>query len=276
MKNNITLQKPLLIALVWLVLFTQSIQAQITLPFQTGFNTAVEQNQWTQYRIGDTSLSFNKWEFFSGPDPALTHGYPVGGTETTNDWMVSEEFDFSAGAIIDSIRFKGAGFGLPFGNDTVALYVIEGHQHPDSATNQVLLKLFTDSTYNNDNAWKTFRGISIPEISGPVHLAFRYQTIVNWLDVDIDDLSVSSAISGLFNEKNKTILNTYPNPVQDNLFFHQKDDIKKIELINAQGQIILCESQSRNSLDVSFLTKGIYFIQVETQDGFYVNRFIKQ
>ena len=249
--------------------------AQIMLPYQTGFNTTAEQDQWTQYRIGDTSLMFNRWEFSTIGDPSLTHGYPVGGTEITNDWIVSEEFDFSAGAAIDSIRFKGAGFGFPFGIDTIALYVIAGNQNPDVATKQILLKLFTDSTYSNANIWRSFYGITVPVVDGPAYLAFRYQTIVNWLDVDIDDLAVSSGISGISKNNNASTLHVHPNPTQDKLFFNKTNEIRQVVLFDSQGRKIHTEVFTGNYIDVSIFNAGVYFIQVETQSGLFVNRFVK-
>jgi hypothetical protein len=56
----------------------------------------------------------------------------------------------------------------------------------------------------------------------------------------------------------------YPNPVEDKLYIRQIDnelDNIKISIYSLQGALLLSSDYSKNGLDVSFLPKGIYFLQ---------------
>ncbi|MDC1067858.1 T9SS type A sorting domain-containing protein [Candidatus Kapabacteria bacterium] len=56
----------------------------------------------------------------------------------------------------------------------------------------------------------------------------------------------------------------YPNPVEEIMFFN-KSGIKTIEIIDIQGSILLKKQLLSNELDVSFLTKGMYFCKVNNE-----------
>ena len=270
--------KTLLGKLICLVLLMLSIasqaNAQISLPFSTGFGTTAEQDQWTQYKLGDNN-SFYSWEFTS-IQQTLAHFYPVGGMELSNNWMVSDAFDFSQGAVVDSIRFEAGGFGLPFGVDTVAMYVISGSQHPDSASSRTLLKLFTDSTYENNRVYKTFYSIPIPATTGSSYIAFRYQTVINWLDVNIDDLAISG-FSGINRQtRHVNSLTCYPNPTSTQLTFESDVYPEKICIYNTQGQTVLIVESDDKTINVAQLKTGLYFVNVYTHDGVLAGKFIKK
>lgn len=62
-------------------------------------------------------------------------------------------------------------------------------------------------------------------------------------------------------------INIYPNPVRDNLEINIPEDINStsIKIINSIGQLM--EESLSTSIDLSHLTKGIYFIQIELTSG---------
>jgi len=69
----------------------------------------------------------------------------------------------------------------------------------------------------------------------------------------------------------------YPNPASDNIsiIIPQKSEI---EISNLQGQIIkrINTTEKQMTIDISGLTKGMYFIKVTTENEIITNKFIKE
>ncbi|MEP3837438.1 MAG: T9SS type A sorting domain-containing protein [Algibacter sp.] len=68
----------------------------------------------------------------------------------------------------------------------------------------------------------------------------------------------------------------YPNPISEKLTIHLQNgfELKKLSIYNHIGQLINQEMQ--NTMDVSKLSKGIYFIQVETNQGKSTKKILKE
>jgi len=83
-----------------------------------------------------------------------------------------------------------------------------------------------------------------------------------------------SAINNI-QEKNPKIL-IYPNPSSGEINFIENETIIQIELINSVGQIIENNWQTNNnSLDISHLQAGIYYIRIRTKDAEFTEKIVK-
>ncbi len=71
----------------------------------------------------------------------------------------------------------------------------------------------------------------------------------------------------------------YPNPSKDYLFFnlnHQESVIKRVRIVDVNGRLIYSEKY-HSKIDVSHLSKGIYFLKLETKDEEELHyKFIKE
>ena len=71
----------------------------------------------------------------------------------------------------------------------------------------------------------------------------------------------------------------YPNPVNDRLYIETSTQIQSIEVYDIYGRIQnLRNSETqklRNSIDVSDLNNGIYFVKINTEEGNIVKRIVK-
>ena len=99
--------------------------------------------------------------------------------------------------------------------------------------------------------------------------------------VDLDDYLADEE------EENEGV-QIYPNPVlstlnvkiTDDLYENFGDnDIKSISIYNSLGMLerqILCSDKSDASVDVDYLSSGVYFVKVETASTVYGSRFMKK
>ncbi|MBQ5688719.1 MAG: T9SS type A sorting domain-containing protein, partial [Bacteroidales bacterium] len=81
-------------------------------------------------------------------------------------------------------------------------------------------------------------------------------------------------------EELATSLNVYPNPVSDKLYIEAEVEIEEVVVYDVYGRVQnLRNSETqklRNSIDVTDLNSGVYFVKVVTENGEAVKRFIKK
>lgn len=268
----------LLLAILITVVNYSNLSAQT---YTTGFDNAGEQAGWTEYRAGVID-PFYEWEYstfgeHSAPN-CLIHNYPVGGTEASDDWFVSPAFDFSQGGTIDTVWHSFSGFGLPIAGDTVAIYVLNGSADPELATSKTLLFFFTDTNYVNDNTWRMKTNIGIPNLPGESFIAFRYKTIVNWLDVKFDDLIITeNNITRLdFPVLNNSLLRIFPNPATDFLSIEIAEEltVKGISLFDIAGKEVRRFGESEKMLNLEGLKSGQYVLSISTGQGLLTKKVL--
>jgi hypothetical protein len=75
-------------------------------------------------------------------------------------------------------------------------------------------------------------------------------------------------------------LDLYPNPVQDKLYIEAEAVIEEVVVYDVYGRVQnLRNSETqklRNSIDVSDLNSGVYFVQIKTEEGNITKRFVKE
>jgi Secretion system C-terminal sorting domain len=84
----------------------------------------------------------------------------------------------------------------------------------------------------------------------------------------------SSLLTPIFELEMLTI---YPNPTKSilNISLPENREPNSISVYNPLGQLVV-ESQTSNSIDVSSLTTGTYFVKVLSEDQIFTQKFIKQ
>ena len=72
----------------------------------------------------------------------------------------------------------------------------------------------------------------------------------------------------------------YPNPVQDKLYIEAEAEIEEVVVYDVYGRVQnLRNSETqklRNSIDVSNLNSGVYFVKIKTEEGNITKRFVKE
>jgi len=88
----------------------------------------------------------------------------------------------------------------------------------------------------------------------------------------------SSTIVSVNDTEDNMKLRFYPTTVKDNLTIESSGTIKILELFDFQGRLIrkIDINSGLYNLDMSTYSRGIYLIEVVTQDGNFVHKIIKE
>jgi hypothetical protein len=74
-------------------------------------------------------------------------------------------------------------------------------------------------------------------------------------------------------EKSKKIA-IYPNPFIDNITIEIEEEITSVQLISISGAVI--NLNTIKSLNLSRLSRGVYFLKIKTKTNFYVQKVVKK
>jgi hypothetical protein len=110
----------------------------------------------------------------------------------------------------------------------------------------------------------------------------NFVLLVNRYDDSNDTLSaqyniVVSSIKTSLNNFSKTTVSVYPNPVVDQLFFKNADNITngQIKIYDYTGKLVVCQEYN-SKLDVSKLNKGLYILEVTAKNKIlFKDKFVK-
>ncbi|SNS32809.1 T9SS type A sorting domain-containing protein [Dokdonia pacifica] len=101
-------------------------------------------------------------------------------------------------------------------------------------------------------------------------------TCVDTANVGENDTNIPSRYENT--DENQVFI--YPNPTKEDLFIElldQKQEIKTIEIFNTHGHLVWKDEGNLNTITISKLKKGIYFIKILTSDNTYITeKIIKQ
>ena len=134
-------------------------------------------------------------------------------------------------------------------------------------------------TYNpsnkNDNTWPFYEdqfillNLAMGGISGTIDSDFEQTSmIVDYVRVyqaaplSVTDLNLDSTLS------------VYPNPATDKIYITAKVVLSSLVLYDVYGKLILKKEKDTNSLDVSRLNSGIYFLEVSSNTEKVVKKVI--
>lgn len=109
----------------------------------------------------------------------------------------------------------------------------------------------------------------------------------NFSNYELNITSTNPGNGGLFLANNSQILKTedfnlnsiqvsiYPNPASDQLTIKTKETVKQVIFFDIQGRKILTV-ENENTIDISNLINGVYFISATSEQGKATVRFIKK
>ena len=259
------------------------LQAQVTLPYFTGFDNADEQEGWKEYKTASTERSH--WNFATvggmSNSGSISHDYsPSTGIKLTDNWFVSPGFYIKNGGSLDSLRYKFTGFSMPEDGDTIAVYLITGSQDPTKAKSKILLFDFRNSDYVADNTYRLLKDIELSSSNEMSYLAIRYRNTdcsSKWLTVIFDNIAISGIATSITKSKLEPQIQIYPNPSNGNFILSNLTHYTSISILNSLGQVVYYKSGFHNAhIDLNISEKGVYFVRIEQLNNLVSKRVIIQ
>lgn len=104
-----------------------------------------------------------------------------------------------------------------------------------------------------------------------------YPTSFNSGGFDLDAIALidSSLVTGV-DEVAKIDFTVFPNPAQNTLFFTGMDGDFSWSIFDIRGNRVVQSFNTQTQIDISNLSTGVYFVQIQTESGVAVRKFIKE
>ena len=220
----------------------------------------------------------NDWYYYANYQCAYINGYSSG---DNNDWLVSPVFDLQ-------------------GMESATLSFTHANAFGEAATWNQHCKVLVSSNYTGDVNTATWH-----ELSGIRFSSQNWEWVDNTIDIPMEsfanqsiviafhyNVSSSDAIPA-WEVKNfnlqatcstqesathaamKSSLSVYPNPVLDYVHIESEYEITQIRITDSAGHLIMSFTSNYSELDLSRLPAGIYFMQIETTNGYEVRKIVK-
>ncbi|WP_281232957.1 RICIN domain-containing protein [Flavobacterium gelatinilyticum] len=189
-------------------------------------------------------------------------GSNVGYTET-GDWLAYNNINFPAtGSYLIEYRVASGVTGGRLSSDLNAGAIVLGNVD-----------------IPNTGGWQNWQTVTqtVNVNAGTYNFGIYIQNTgmnINWIRITkVGNASPSAVIA---EETESIALHVYPNPVSEILSFTTDITGGKINIIDSQGAVIGSQKVNENSLNVSGLRQGIYFIVLEKDGKQTIKRFIKK
>ena len=191
-------------------------------------------------------------------------GSNVGYTET-GDWMAYNSINFpTTGSYLIEYR--------------VASAVAGGRLSSDLNGGTVLLG---NVDIPNTGGWQNWQTVSqsVNVNAGTYNFGIYIQNTgmnINWIKITKVGAAAKTASVKTAEEELVAELSIYPSPAENTLFVTTSVSGEKVSIVDQTGTVVSQQEINNNSIDVSRLRTGIYFVVFEKDGAKTVKRFIKK
>lgn len=229
---------------------TFTLNETVVNSFDPNDKTCLEGNSIAQAKVGDYVHYLVRFENT--------------GTSNARNVVVKDDIDPLKFDISSLVALHGSHNFVTRVTGNVVEFIFENIQLPfDNATNDgyVLFKVKTKSALTAGESFSN---------TAKIYFDYNFPIVTNTYTTIIQNV-----LSAIETNKKESNISVYPNPAKDTLYFSSEKDIIKAEIYDASGRIFASINPINNSLDISFLTKGNYYIRLFTKDHVIIRKFVK-
>tara|TARA_B100000683_G_scaffold217435_1_gene213417 strand:+ start:1000 stop:2613 length:1614 start_codon:yes stop_codon:yes gene_type:complete len=239
----------------------------LTMGFETnddlsGWNVIDNNSDGDTWGLMDSSVSWRGALLPYSGNRVLHYSYSF--ANDADDWIVSSCIDMQAGKQY-VVSFAVAPYvstysGSAYTNEKVMLAV--GNDNMPSAMTDTLINL-----ESLDTTWTVHSDTFSVASSGVYYLGIQAYSDANEWGISVDDINLSELTVVSTNDKLTNNINIYPNPAKDYVIIDLVDE-SQVSVYNISGQLVHAfEANTQSIVNTKDWTKGIYFINIQSNNG---------
>lgn len=188
------------------------------------------------------------------------------GTASAVNVVIKDEIDLAKYDVSTLIPLDGSHEFVTRIKDNIVEFIFEDINLPfDDANNDgyVLFKIKTLETLELGDTFSNDAGIYF-DYNAPIITNDELTTVAENLSVEETEL--------------QNLITIYPNPATDVINLESQTNLESITVYDVHGRQIVTQLTSTNQtkINVSQLSKGVYFLNIKTTDGEQTTKFIKK
>ena len=269
------MKKIILFIFVLSLTYNLNAQCDSSLPINEGFNDS--NSVGLCWDFVDIDNDGNGWSVEDlGSSMGIKSASYIFGYGPTNpdNWIISHPIDLTSNSNVQ-MSWEVRATAWNSDNENYTVYVATGNQISDFTSSGVF---FNENLNGTLGSWQN-RNLNISSFSGQmVYVAFRHHDAPGQLEIDIDNLLITSSTLGV-DDFDISSFKHYYNTNTDVLTLNsQNTPIKNIEIYNILGQQVLNKklSNSEENIELSNFTDGIYIANIQIDNVFKTIKFLKQ
>ena len=146
------------------------------------------------------------------------------------------------------------------------------------AMNGQEISQITFGTNTQLSPWNVFKGTNLSDWTNKMSLSQVTLSNNEWLGLSFGSRrpfkpQEMTTYLGLNSNSKADLIKLYPNPVENILYISSENEIKGCLILDQNGRII--KEVKGNSIDVSTLSQGMYFLKMNNGQHIQVEKFIK-
>lgn len=128
---------------------------------------------------------------------------------------------------------------------------------------------------NNSTVYRT-ETVDLSTYAGNEHVLIKFVFTSGYgNNVFIDNVKITNGATAVESIDNNN-LTIFPNPVKDVLTINYDKAISQIDVYDVNGKLVKSFTTVGNSINISGLSKGIYMLNMQTEDGLIVKSIVKE
>jgi len=233
-----------------------------------------------QLLVEDQNQDYFTWSLYdaggvNNTDCAI---YTFNPNEPANDWLFTKCIELLAGnQYVLNFYYKAQSATYP---EKLKVHIAQAPSSMATITQPLVnLSNITDTTFTLASA-----SFNVDDLgSGNYYIGFNaYSDMTGW-NLYIDNISVTGPAFVDDMGAVQKQYSVYPNPANNKLSvelvsgFSNKLSEQTISILNLQGQLLMKESFNalKKDIDVHDLNKGMYIIKIESEEGLWIKKFVK-
>jgi len=195
---------------------------------------------------------------------------------TPDNYLISPVFAISETAVTITFKMKAMAIAAGYPTEKFAVYV---YDNDDDITPETLIYEEILEAGGTGSAKNITASIPASFAGKNVGLFIRHYDCTDQYELWIDDFEVSYSTTLSTDNNQLDIAGFYPNPVKDNVQIKTNERIDAISVTNQLGQRVMDIKKTgiiNNTINLSGLAKGMYFLNIQVESKSQSIKIIKE